>query len=86
MRKRATGLVMSRAIPLFRAMQVKIDRINQVMRETLATERMGVVEYVSIADRQSLTERDSVTADGALASMAVRIGKTRLIDNVILGA
>ena len=29
------GLVMSRAIPLFRIMQVKIDRINQVMRETL---------------------------------------------------
>ena len=30
------GLVMSRAIPLFRRIQVKIDRINQVMRETLA--------------------------------------------------
>ena len=30
------GLVMSRAIPLFRATQAKIDRINQVMRETLA--------------------------------------------------
>jgi ATP-binding cassette, subfamily B, multidrug efflux pump len=30
------GLVMSRAIPLFRIMQVKIDRINQVMRETLS--------------------------------------------------
>ena len=29
------GIVMSRAIPLFRAMQVKLDRINQVMRETL---------------------------------------------------
>ncbi len=30
------GVVMSRAIPLFRATQVKLDRINQVMRETLA--------------------------------------------------
>jgi ATP-binding cassette subfamily B protein len=30
------ALVMSRAIPLFRAVQVKIDRINQVMRETLS--------------------------------------------------
>jgi ATP-binding cassette, subfamily B, multidrug efflux pump len=34
------GLVMSRAIPLFRAMQVKVDRINQVMRETLAGVRV----------------------------------------------
>ena len=34
------GLVMSRAIPLFRAIQVKIDRINQVMRETLSGVRV----------------------------------------------
>jgi ATP-binding cassette subfamily B protein len=34
------GVVMSRAIPLFRATQVKIDRINQVMRETLAGVRV----------------------------------------------
>jgi ATP-binding cassette subfamily B protein len=34
------GLVMSRAIPLFRATQTKIDRINQVMRETLAGVRV----------------------------------------------
>jgi ATP-binding cassette, subfamily B, multidrug efflux pump len=34
------GLVLSRAVPLFRAMQVKLDRINQVMRETLAGVRV----------------------------------------------
>jgi ATP-binding cassette subfamily B protein len=34
------GVIMSRAIPLFRATQVKIDRINQVMRETLAGVRV----------------------------------------------
>jgi ATP-binding cassette, subfamily B, multidrug efflux pump len=34
------GLVMSRAIPLFRATQAKIDRINQVMRETLSGVRV----------------------------------------------
>jgi len=34
------GLVMSRAIPLFQAMQQKIDRINRVMRETLAGVRV----------------------------------------------
>jgi ATP-binding cassette, subfamily B, multidrug efflux pump len=34
------GLVMSRAIPLFGATQAKIDRINQVMRETLAGVRV----------------------------------------------
>ena len=34
------ALVMSRAIPLFQAMQRKIDRINRVMRETLAGVRV----------------------------------------------
>ena len=34
------GVVLSRAVPLFRAMQVKLDRINQVMRETLAGVRV----------------------------------------------
>ena len=34
------GVIMSRAIPLFRATQVKLDRINQVMRETLAGVRV----------------------------------------------
>ena len=34
------GLVMWRAIPLFRAMQTKLDRINQVMRETLSGVRV----------------------------------------------
>jgi ATP-binding cassette subfamily B multidrug efflux pump len=34
------GVVMTRAIPLFRAMQVKVDRINQVMRERLAGVRV----------------------------------------------
>jgi len=34
------ALVMSRAIPMFQAMQLKIDRINRVMRETLAGVRV----------------------------------------------
>jgi ATP-binding cassette subfamily B protein len=34
------GFVMARAIPLFQAMQVKLDRINLLMRETLAGVRV----------------------------------------------
>jgi ATP-binding cassette, subfamily B, multidrug efflux pump len=34
------GFVMTRAIPLFQAMQVKIDRINLLMRETLSGVRV----------------------------------------------
>ena len=34
------GVMLSRALPLFRVVQVKVDRINQVMRETLAGVRV----------------------------------------------
>jgi ATP-binding cassette subfamily B multidrug efflux pump len=34
------GLALVRAMPLFRAMQIKIDKINQVMRETLSGVRV----------------------------------------------
>ncbi len=34
------GLMLRRAMPLFRAVQMKIDRINQVMRETLSGVRV----------------------------------------------
>ncbi|MER3514072.1 MAG: pantoate--beta-alanine ligase, partial [Chloroflexota bacterium] len=40
-------------------------------------------DYVSIADPDTLVELDQV-GERALASLAVRIGATRLIDNLIL--
>jgi len=34
------GIVVSKAMPLFKAVQIKVDRINQVMRETLSGVRV----------------------------------------------
>jgi pantothenate synthetase len=44
-----------------------------------------VIDYVSIADPESLEELDVVRADGALVLAAARFGATRLLDNVRLG-
>jgi pantoate--beta-alanine ligase len=44
---------------------------------------LAQVDYVSIADAETLDELDRVKPP-ALVSLAVRIGKTRLIDNVVL--
>ncbi|MHB8460286.1 MAG: pantoate--beta-alanine ligase, partial [Candidatus Limnocylindrales bacterium] len=50
----------------------------------LAGEPLARPEYVSVADAMTLAELDRV--DGpALASLAVRFGTTRLIDNEPLG-
>jgi pantoate--beta-alanine ligase len=44
---------------------------------------LATIDYVSVADAETLEELD-VIAGTALASMAVRFGATRLIDNTIL--
>jgi pantoate--beta-alanine ligase len=46
---------------------------------------MGVIDYVSIADPDTLAELDLIGPRGAVISLAVRFGTTRLLDNVILG-
>jgi pantoate--beta-alanine ligase len=61
------------------------DVLRGILRATLATEPLADVDYVSVADRATLHELDSIPPQGALASLAVRVGKTRLIDNFILG-
>ena len=58
-------------------------QVKREMRALIATEPLASIDYVSIADDESLVELDRIE-DGAVASLAVRIGRTRLIDNVVL--
>ena len=60
------------------------EKIRSRMKEVLAEEPLANVQYVSCADYDTLEELESVTGK-TLLSMAVLIGKTRLIDNVVLG-
>jgi pantoate--beta-alanine ligase len=59
------------------------DALRSLMSDVLATEPLADVEYVSVADGGTLEELWTV-GQPALASMAVRFGETRLIDNEIL--
>jgi pantoate--beta-alanine ligase len=60
------------------------EKLRGKMKEVLAGEPLADVQYVSCADYDTLEELETVTGK-ALLSMAVFIGKTRLIDNLILG-
>ena len=64
------GIVMSRAIPLFRAMQVKLDRINQVMRETLSG-----VRVIRAFVRTDHEEARFDVANKDLFSTAIRVNR-----------
>ena len=57
--------------------------IRQRMRQIITASPLASIDYISIADADNLNELDTIGRP-TLVSLAVRIGKTRLIDNVIL--
>ncbi len=57
--------------------------IRQQMTDLIGKQPLADIDYVSIADAETLDELDTVTPP-ALVSLAVKIGKTRLIDNLVL--
>ena len=59
------------------------DALRATMHTVLSTEPLAKIDYVSIADGRTLEELETVDRP-ALASLAVRLGTTRLIDNEIL--
>lgn len=61
------------------------ETLRRMMRETIEAEPLARLQYVSCADYDTLQELETVTSK-ALLSMAVFIGKTRLIDNFILSS
>ena len=55
------------------------ESLRQFMRDELAAATLGKVDYVSVADAQTLQELETVDRP-ALASLAVRFPSARLID------
>jgi pantoate--beta-alanine ligase len=60
------------------------ETLRRIMKDVLASEPRAQMQYVSCADYDTLEELEAVTGK-ALLSMAVFIGKIRLIDNIVLG-
>lgn len=86
--ERAVAPVLFRALDrarrLFDAGERDADALRRAMRDTLAGEPAVAVDYVSAAGLGDLCEVGRAEA-GTLLSLAARIGRTRLIDNVVLG-
>jgi len=60
------------------------DSLRALMTDIIQAEPLAKLQYVSCADYDTLEELQTVSAK-ALLSMAVYIGKTRLIDNFVIG-
>lgn len=87
--ERAAAVVLIRALTAveaaFDAGERDADSLRALMTSMLDGEPRGVADYVSIADPDTLVELETVDERGAVASLAVRVGRTRLIDNLLLG-
>ncbi len=86
--ERAAANVLNRALTLaelaFEDGERSGDSLRKIMRERLNSEKLAQLEYVSCAHPQSFIELKEIK-DRALLSLAVFVGKTRLIDNLFLG-
>jgi len=60
------------------------EAIRKTMTDTINNEPLAKMEYVSCANVDSLEELENISTQ-ALLSMAVYVGQTRLIDNLVLG-
>jgi pantoate--beta-alanine ligase len=88
-RERQAALCLYNALNAANALWERGERrghpLRETMRKVLLAEPLAHPDYVSVADANTLQELDdSGDAKEALASLAVRIGKTRLIDNFVL--
>ena len=85
-RKAATVLfrALSAAKEVYEKGERDAEKVRGKMKEVLAGEPLAEPQYVSCADYDTLAELDEIKGK-ALLSMAVYFGKTRLIDNFVLG-
>lgn len=68
----------------FRAGERDSGALLATVRKVLATEPTVKVEYVALAEPTTLAPVERADADSVVA-LAARLGRTRLIDNIILG-
>lgn len=60
-------------------------RLTELVRATIEKEPLARIDYVSANDAETFSTLEKIDDRPALISLAVFIGKTRLIDNVLLG-
>ncbi|NLI96227.1 MAG: pantoate--beta-alanine ligase [Synergistaceae bacterium] len=86
--ERASALALSRSLKKAKALYDSGERdaakIAGCVREELKGDPSLYVEYVEVKDASELSALKTIERPAVLA-LAVRVGKTRLIDNVILG-
>ena len=85
-RRAATVLhrTLTRAEELFADGERNAARLIRAMQKEIAREPLARADYIAITDSERLDHLEDLSQRSALVSLAVFVGTTRLIDNVIL--
>jgi pantoate--beta-alanine ligase len=86
-RKAATVLrrALERARTMYNSGERDASRLLSAMRSLIEAETLARIDYIAITDTDSLSPVDTIPNDRpTLLSMAVFVGPTRLIDNIVL--
>jgi pantoate--beta-alanine ligase len=86
-REAATALyrALSRAAAEYDNGERNAERLIEVVKSTVAAEPLARIDYVGVNDAETLERLYELGDRPALISLAVFVGKTRLIDNIVLG-
>jgi pantoate--beta-alanine ligase len=87
--ERNAATVLSRALRLARSLvdcgQLDAGRVRQILRQTIESEAAVALDYAEVADAETLEPLARLgPGRRAVALVAARIGRARLIDNMIL--
>ena len=86
-KEKEAALILSKSLKegqkAFESGEKNARKIEEIVTAKIKTEPMASIDYVKVYSFPALEPIDTVD-DEALLAIAVRIGKTRLIDNVIL--
>jgi pantoate--beta-alanine ligase len=77
---------LSRAKDAYAAGERNASRLAEAVRTTIEREPLARVDYINVSDADTLEKLEKLDDRPVLIAVAAKIGKTRLIDNVVLGA
>jgi len=59
-------------------------KLAEIVRRKIETEPLAQIDYVAVVDNEMLEPVDKIGENAVLIAVAVRFGKTRLIDNTVI--
>jgi len=72
-----------KALALFERGEKTAEKIIKEIKSSIDTEPLAQIDYVKICDTKTIEDIEKIDREAVLA-LAVKIGKARLIDNVVL--